>query len=196
VGRGGVAPASDRSCFSLCRFVNEKLACDIFGGGLDLKSGETYWEGQNLGRTKIAPTVLRRVGDKVVLNVNIRQNASLTRQDIEDAFRRFSGEYHYQFTIPVFLDAMRVSSKRKTLAVMAQTYEDWGYENRFIAAAGTSYAKAMKNIVTWGPCFPEDLSCAHQENERIGLRSLFRAMGIYTDYMHRVVSDPESYLER
>lgn len=132
----------------------------------------------------------------MVLNVNIRQNASLTRQDIEDAFRRFSGEYHYQFTIPVFLDAMRVSSKRKTLAVMAQTYEDWGYENRFIAAAGTSYAKAMKNIVTWGPCFPEDLSCAHQENERIGLRSLFRAMGIYTDYMHRVVSDPESYLER
>ena len=93
------------------------------------------------------------------------------------------------------MDALRVSRKLKPFAVMAETYEDWGYENSFIAAGGTSYAKAMKNIVTWGPCFPEDLSCAHQENERIGLPSLFRAMGIYTDYMYRIVSEKESLLE-
>lgn len=179
--------------FHFCRFINEILACDIYGDGLDLKGDESCWEGQNPGLTRVAPTILRKAGDKVLLNINIRQNPSLSKQDIEEAFHKFSGEYQYEFSIPVYQEAMRVNSKRKPFAVMAQTYEDWGYKNRFIAAAGTSYAKAMKDIVTWGPCFPEDLSCAHQENERIGLRSLFRAMGIYTDYMYRIVSDPESY---
>lgn len=180
--------------FNFSRFVNEILACDIYGGKLNFKGEEEYWEGQYLGRTTVAPTVLKRAGDKVLLTVNIRQNASLTRKNIESAFDEYRETYHYEYKITSYLDALKVSRRLKPFAVMAETYEDWGYENRFIAAGGTSYAKAMKNIVTWGPCFPEDLSCAHQENERIGLASLFRAMGIYADYMYRVVSEKESLL--
>ena len=90
---------------------------------------------------------------------------------------------------------MKVSRNLKPFAVMAETYEDWGRPNSFLAAGGTSYAKAMKNFVSWGPCFPEDLSCAHQENERIGIDSLFRAMGIYTDYLYRIVTEKECLLK-
>ncbi len=182
--------------FHFSRFVNEILACDIYGGKLNFKGEEEYWEGQYLGKTTAAPTVLQKLGGKVLLTVNIRQNASLSRKDIENAFDEYREKYHYTYRIASYLDALKVSRRLKPFTVMAETYEDWGYENSFIAAGGTSYAKAMKNIVTWGPCFPEDLSCAHQENERIGLKSLFRAMGIYTDYMYRVVSVKESLLER
>jgi succinyl-diaminopimelate desuccinylase len=138
--------------------------------------------------------VLKRTDGKVVLTVNIRQNASLARKDIEKAFDEYAKEYHYRYRTATYLDALKVSQKLKPFTVMAETYEDWGYRNSFIAAGGTSYAKAMKNIVTWGPCFPEDQSCAHQENERIPLDSLRRAMGIYADYMYRVVSEEESLL--
>jgi succinyl-diaminopimelate desuccinylase len=180
--------------FNFTRFVRDILACDMYGGKLKFKKEEEYWEGQYLGRTTAVPTVLKRAGGKVFLTVNIRQNAALTREDIEKAFDEYSEEYHYRYRITTFLDAMKVSHKRKPFAVMAETYEDWGYQSSFIAAGGTSYAKAMENIVTWGPCFPEDQSCAHQENERIPLSSLFRAMGIYTDYMYRVVSEKDSLL--
>jgi acetylornithine deacetylase/succinyl-diaminopimelate desuccinylase-like protein len=54
----------------------------------------------------------------------------------------------------------------------------------------------MKNFVSWGPCFPEELSCAHQENERIAIDSLFCAMGIYADYMSRIVGDQEQLLKK
>lgn len=182
------------SGFHFIRFINDILACDMYGGKLKFKKEEEHWEGQCLGRTTVAPTVLRRAGGKVLLTVNIRQNAGLSRKDIEKAFDEFGKEYHYRYRITTFLDALKVSHKLKPFTVMAETYEDWGYKNRFIAAGGTSYAKAMKNIVTWGPCFPEDQSCAHQENERIPMVSLFRAMGIYTDYMYRVVSEKESLL--
>ena len=187
---------SSGSGFNFSRFVNEILACDHYGGRLNFRNEEEYWDGQYLGRTTVAPTVLKRAGDKVLLTVNIRQNASLTRKDIESAFDEYRKKYHYNYRITSYLDALKVNSRMKPFAVMAETYEDWGYENSFIAAGGTSYAKAMKNIVTWGPCFPEDLSCAHKENEKIGLAALFRAMGIYTDYMYRVVSETESLIER
>lgn len=182
--------------FNFSRFINEILACDIHGGKLDLNREDFCWEGQYTGKTTVAPTVLRKTGNTIILTLNIRHNANLTKKDIENAFDKYRETYHYKYRIPVYQRAVKVSPGLKPLAVMAETYEDWGYENNFVAARGTSYAKAMKNIVTWGPCFPEDLSCAHQENERIGIKSLFRAMGIYTDYMHRVVSERESLLER
>jgi len=182
--------------FNFSRFLNEILACDIHGGKLDFNREDFCWEGQYLGKTTITPTVLRRTGDKVLLTFNIRHNANLTREDIERAFDQYREEYRYEYSIPVYQNAVKVSRRRKHLSVMAETYEDWGYENSFVAARGTSYAKAMNHIVTWGPCFPEDLSCAHQENERIGIKSLFRAMGIYTDYMYRIASKTESLIER
>lgn len=180
--------------FNFVRFVRDILVCDMYGGKLKFKNEEEYWEGQYLGRTTVAPTVLKRAGGKVVLTVNIRQNAALTREDIEKAFDEYGEAYHYRYRITTFLEALKVSRRQKPFEFMAKTYEDWGYQNSFTAAGGTSYAKAMQNIVTWGPCFPGDQSCAHQENERIPLASLFRAMGIYTDYMYRVVSEKDSLL--
>jgi len=182
--------------FNFSRFIHEILACDIYGGRLQFKREVEYWEGQLLGRTTVAPTVLKRAGDKVLLTVNIRQNAGLSRKDVEQAFDEYREKYHYRYQIGIYLEALKVNRRLKPFAVMAETYEDWGQRNSFIAAGGTSYAKAMKNIVTWGPCFPEDPSCAHQENERIRLDSLFRAMGIYTDYMYRIVTEKEGLLEK
>lgn len=176
-------------------FINDVLASDLYGGKLHFEGEESHWEGQYLGRTTVAPTVLKKTGNKVLLTLNIRHNASLGRKDIEKAFDEYREKYHYEYRIVSYMDALKVSHKLRPFAVMAQTYESWGYKNSFITAGGTSYAKAMKNIVTWGPCFPEDLSCAHQENERIGLDSLFRAMGIYTDYMYRIVSEKENLLD-
>lgn len=177
------------------RFINEVLAGDIYGGKLRPEGEEGCWEGQQLGRTTFAPTVLKQKGGKVLLTINIRQNASIKRKDIEKTFDQFRDCYHYDYRITQYLEPMKVSRNLKPFAVMAETYEDWGRPNSFLAAGGTSYAKAMSNIVTWGPCFPEDLSCAHQENERIGIDSLFQAMGIYTDYLYRIVTTKESLLK-
>jgi len=181
--------------FNFSRFINEILACDINGGKLNFKGEEEYWEGQYMGRTTVAPTVLKSMGDRVLLTLNLRPNASLVRKDIENAFDEYREDYRYGYKITSYLEAMKVNHKLKPFVIMAKTYEDWGYKNSFITAGGTSYAKAMKNIVTWGPCFPEELSCAHQENERISIDSLFRAMGIYTDYLYRIVTTKESLLK-
>lgn len=180
--------------FHFSRFINEVLACDIYGGKLRLEGEEECWEGQQLGKTTFAPTVLKQKNDKVFLTINIRPNANVKRKEIEKTFDQLRSSYHYDYRITEYLEPMKVSRNLKPFAIMAETYEDWGRPNSFLATGGTSYAKAMKNFVSWGPCFPEDLSCAHQENERIGIDSLFRAMGIYADYLYRIVTEKEYLL--
>jgi len=195
-GNTGAPDAASGPGYNFAGFVNEILTGSYYGGRLNFKKEEYYWEGQYLGRTTVAPTVLKKDGEKVLMTVNIRHNASLDKADIEKAFDEYCEKYHYQHRITSYLDPIKVSRNLMPFAIMAETYEDWGYKNSFVTAGGTSYAKAMKNIVSWGPCFPGELSCAHQENERIGLESLFRAMGIYTDYMYRIVSERRNLLNR
>ncbi|MDD3170121.1 MAG: M20/M25/M40 family metallo-hydrolase [Eubacteriales bacterium] len=182
--------------FNFSRFISEILAGDCHGGKLKIEGEEERWEGQELAKTTVAPTVLKRNGDKVLLNINIRQNANVKRADIEKVFDEYRKTYHYEYEIVEYLDPMKVSRNLPPFSIMAETYEDWGRTSRFLAAGGTSYAKSMKNFVSWGPCFPEELSCAHQENERIAIDSLFRAMGIYADYMCRIVTIQDQLLKK
>lgn len=193
---GLINPGMDQAYdFHFSRFINEILAGDVYGGRLRMEEEEVCWEGQELAKTTFAPTVLKQKGDKILLNINIRQNANIKRKEIEKVFDAYRERYHYEYKIVEYLEPMKVSRNQKPFSIMAETYEDWGRPSRFLAAGGTSYAKSMKNIVSWGPCFPEEPSCAHQENERIGIDSLFQAMGIYTDYMCRIAAAKERLLE-
>jgi len=180
------------ACFT--RFINEVLEGDIYGGKLRMAAEELCWEGQALPKTTFAPTVLKQKGDTVTININIRQNAGVKREDIEKAFDQYRKTYRYNYKIMQFLNPVKVSKNRKPFTIMAETYEDWGMRNHFAAERGTSYAKAMENFVSWGPCLPGEPSLAHQENERVGIDSLFKAMGIYTDYMRRIVTKKERLL--
>ena len=192
--------AIDKLCADIdshfARFVREILGGDANGGKLRFEGEADFWEEQPLERTTAVPTILRRRDDHVVLTVNIRQNANMVRRDIEKAFDAYKEQYHYQYKVVKYMEPMTVSRHLKPFSVMADTYEDWGYSNSFLTAAGSSYAKSMDHFVSWGPCFPEDLSCCHQENERISISSLFHAMGIYLDYLLRIAGEKENLLYR
>lgn len=181
---------------NFCRFITEVLDCDPYGGKLRPEKEEEIWENQELVKTTFVPTVLKQEGANVRLTVNIRQNPSVQRCQLEEAFERYQAAYHYRYQIMEFLEPMKVSRNLEPFRIMAETYEDWSRTNNFISAGGTSYAKAMRNFVSWGPCFPEEPSCAHQENERIRISALFEAMGIYADYIYRIIMDERNLSER
>ena len=43
----------------------------------------------------------------------------------------------------------------------------------------------IPNFVSWGPVFPEDLDCAHMENEEISVDSFLLGAEIYTAYLYQ-----------
>jgi len=54
------------------------------------------------------------------------------------------------------------------MQAFARAYETvTGLKNEFTLAYGGSYAKAMKNIVSWGPIFPGEEDTCHEVNEHM-----------------------------
>lgn len=178
--------------FKFIRFINEILSGDIYGGKLKFEGNKKYYNRNYVGETTIAPTVLSMKDGRVQLTINVRQSYGVSIESIQKAFHEFEKEYDYDFSIQGYLDPMLVSKELKFLSLMSEVYEAWGYKNSFEVASGTSYAKSMNNFVSWGPCFPEDLPCAHQENERISIKSLFRAMGIYLEFLLKAATMKDS----
>jgi len=68
---------------------------------------------------------------------------------------------------------------------MKDVYESYGKKCEFLPAPGCTYAKMIPNFVSWGPVFPEDLDCAHMENEEISVDSFLLGAEIYTAYLYQ-----------
>jgi succinyl-diaminopimelate desuccinylase len=79
---------------------------------------------------------------------------------------------------------------------MADAYERIsGMKNEFILAHGTSYAKAMKNFVAWGPYFPGEEDSCHEVNEHIAFDTLICAAKIYKEALYNMALSTESLIK-
>lgn len=134
--------------------------------------------------TTIVPTILTQTGRNVCINFNIRQAFDIPNENIIAAFEAHKEEYNYELKIAESLSPIFVDSNQPWLNRMKDLYESYGKKNEFLPAAGCSYAKAVPNFVSWGPVFPEDLDCAHMENEQISEESFMLGTEIYAAYLY------------
>lgn len=178
---------SYRTEFNFIRFLNDFLAKDYNGEklGLDKKADTNLSPAQC---SIIVPTILKLEGDKVMLNVNVRSCAGVGREDVIAAFTRQKKKYNFEMELYDFLEPMSVDEKEAFLQVMAEVYEDYGYDSSFQSALGTSYAKSMDHFVSFGPVFQTEPSCAHMEDERLSVAAMITATQIYTTYIATVAS--------
>jgi succinyl-diaminopimelate desuccinylase len=120
----------------------------------------------------------------VRLNLNIRHRYGVTEKDLEKQFLKLAGAYGFAFKILNYLDPLYVPRTLPFFGKMHQAYEQvTGQKSEFALAVGTSYAKALPRIVSWGPVFPGEIDTCHQENERIHIDSLMKAAEIYARYL-------------
>jgi succinyl-diaminopimelate desuccinylase len=150
------------------------------GSALGFDNSPSMYQGEDMGENVVVPTILSLENGSVILNLNIRHRVGMTREDLEKQFRRLSREYGCVFKIQNYQDPLYVSRDLPFFAKMHQAYEQvTGQKSAFALAGGTSYAKALPNMVSWGPVFPGETDTCHQENERIRLDSLMKATEIY-----------------
>lgn len=135
------------------------------------------------GDTTIVPTTLRQEGNKIIINFNTRARYGIKGQDVVDCLKKGEEKYGYKVSVIENLEPLFVDSNKDWLDRMAETYEEYGYENSFVLAAGCSYAKSLENFVSWGPVFPDDPETAHMEDEMLSLSSFKEALRIYISYL-------------
>jgi succinyl-diaminopimelate desuccinylase len=168
------------------RFICEILSAGCHAEALHIDDGVDTLDGETIGLTTVAPTVITLGDAGVHLTINIRHKYGTTRDDILRAFTARAEEYGYTIEAKEYLDPMKVSKDLPFLNIMKEVSEEYGVNSDLKNASGTSYAKSMANFVSWGPVFPDDPKCAHVEDERLSVSSMMLATKMYARLLQRV----------
>ncbi|MBJ8349855.1 dipeptidase [Streptococcus zalophi] len=90
-------------------------------------------------------------------------------------------EFDYVRPLYVPLDSQLVQT-------LLSVYRDMtGDMSPAMSSGGATFARTMKNCVAFGAAFPHTLLTEHQENERIPLNDLYKAMSIYAEAIYRLL---------
>ena len=177
----------------MIRKVSADLS-DSLGRNVDLYSDGEYYEGEFVHRTILSPTILKSDGQTAQLNLNIRYAYGTQADEIKEKISQWAASLGGRITGVNDLPAVFVPKEKPCLKAFARAYEEvTGLTNEFTLAYGGSYAKAMPNIVSWGPIFPGDEDTCHEANENIRLDVLFQSAKIFAASIDEIVTTKESY---
>ena len=169
---------------NVAAFLNEVAKGDFYGEPFGLYVASPAVDGQPSVPTAAAPTTLDTTEGFFCLNYNIRQAHHVTRDDIESGFGSFGRKYGFTFEITQWEDPLHVSRREPFLKAMAEVYQNsTGKQECFTACAGTTYAKALPNMVSFGPLFSGDEDACHSANECLRTDSLIKAAKLYAYYI-------------
>ncbi|MDO4545628.1 MAG: Sapep family Mn(2+)-dependent dipeptidase [Bacillota bacterium] len=167
---------------------------DMTGTALGLASETEYYQGEYVHRNIFCPTVLSVEKGLARLNVNVRFPYGEDPQRLADGLERCSKELGGRILSCESLPAVFVSRKRPFLKAFAEAYEEvTGLTNEFALAYGGSYAKAMPNIVSWGPIFPGEEDTCHEPNEYLAIESFVKNAEIFTRTIEKIALSEQSF---
>ena len=133
--------------------------------------------------TTIVPTTLELKDGVVTVNMNTRHRYGVLSKDIMAVVDKLGEEVGFTSRVTEALEPLFSSASQDWLKRMAEVYESYGYENEFKLTGGTSYAKSMENIVTWGPLLPGEFDGNHMENELLKKDVVFLCQEMYALYL-------------
>lgn len=167
---------------------------DIYGARIGLFSESEYYNGEFVHRNVFSPTIFKTEDGLAKININIRTAYGTKEEDIVNAIKDLVEGYVGKITGVAVLPAVYVSKDRPFVKAFAEAYEEAsGRRNEFALAFGGSYAKAMPNIVSWGPIFPEEEDTCHEENEYMSIRSLMDNAKIFSLAIGKIALSDESF---
>lgn len=165
-------PLQENQLWRILRMLQEKFA-DLYGKALGLYSESEYYNGEFVHRNVFSPNVISVKGDMVSCVVDVRFAYGTAEADIIERMRAAAAEIGGTSEVQSSLPAVYVSRDRPFMDEFGLAYEEGsGRKHQCVLAYGGSYAKAMPNIVSWGPIFPGEEDTCHEDNEYIAIDTL------------------------
>lgn len=165
-----------------------------YGDKLGLRSESDWYQGEFVHRNVLSPTILNAKDGKAEMAVNVRFPYGEDRYRVIDRLTLWAEEHGGKTVSVDSQHAVFVPKTSPFLKVFADAYEEVsGLKNEFVLEYGGTYAKAMPNIVSWGPLFPGDEDMCHQANEYIGSDALLISTKIFAEAIAGIVLSEESF---
>jgi len=167
---------------------------DIFGKALGLFSESETYQGEFVHRNAFSPTLTKTEGDTLTVHINVRfaygTESDEILQVLEALAADFGGTIESIFPLP----AVFVSKERPFIKELGNAYEEGsGRKHECILAYGGSYAKAMPNIVSWGPVFPDDEDRCHEANEYFSVKSMIDNGKVFVLALNKLAMSEKSF---
>ena len=166
---------------------------DVNGTGIGLCSQSEYYEGEFVHRNAFSPTIFKVSEGVATVNINNRFPYGASEEEIYAGIKSFADKHDGVIKFYDSMPAVFVSKERPFLKVLADAYEEVsGLKNEFTLAYGGSYAKAMPNVVSWGPLFPAEEDTCHETNEYIDIKSMMDSAKIFALSIAGIALEEES----
>lgn len=183
----------DNKILDVVKMIVEKFS-DPEGSAIGLRNDSEYYNGEFVHRNIFTPTMVYEKEDKLFVNVNMRTVFGTTKEMISEIFTKIAEELDGEIAEMSFMPAVYVSKEKPFIKEFAKAYNEVsGRKNEFELAYGGSYAKAMPNIVSWGPIFPGEEDTCHEENEFIYLESFKDNAKIFASAVAKVALSDKSF---
>ena len=167
---------------------------DREGTTLGLRSESEFYNGEFVHRNIFTPTMIKATANGTRIVIDIRYAFGTEFDEIHRVFQELAQRFGGQIESFENLPPVYVSSGKPYIQAFARAYESVsGKKNEFALAYGGSYAKAMPNVVSWGPLFPGEQDTCHEENEYIAIESLMLNCKIFAAAIWEIALSPDSF---
>ena len=169
----------------LANFYNKYIGFDIHGErlGVDLEDKESGRLTLNVGKITMDE-------EKVTLYLDIRHPVTKNVDDILSAIRNVAEPEELTLTVDEYKPPVYMDKDGELITKLVDVYHEvTGLPGEAMVIGGGTYARAMDNIVAFGPMLPGRETTEHQKNERIPLEDFLLLREIYREAFLRICAE-------
>lgn len=159
---------------------------DLIGWELDgSKLGLAYED--ETGITTVNAGLLSIDADQALLTINIRYPVTMDVEEAQRKLEQAAAPYGVKVTWPGIMEPLIYPKDSHLISTMMDAYRELtGTDAQPLAIGGGTYARALPNIVGFGPVFPGDPDIAHKANEWGSVDKLLAGAALYREVLKRL----------
>ena len=165
------------------------LTMPLTGSGILDAKGGTVVNSPDSGPLSMNVGLLRVEDGLIRLSVDIRHPETAAADHIAETVRRAVEPYGFTLA-PIHPEKSVYQDKNGPVmqSLLAAYRQETGDLSAPLAIGGGTYAKAMENIIAFGPVFPGEESREHQADEYIALDNIERLRRIYAQAFQNLLA--------
>lgn len=173
--------ASEKSSFAKRYMECIGYACHGEKLGLDYSDEQS-------GRLTMNVGTIRTTEDSIELQIDIRYPVSLTNEFLSARIAEVFGAQGFATEIYEQMDPVFMDKNGEVIQKLVEAFREvTGSDAEPTVIGGGTYARAMPNIVAFGPILPGQPCTEHQPNEHISVEAFETAVKIYTKALEKLV---------
>lgn len=159
---------------------------DLIGWELDGQKLGLAFEDET-GVTTVNAGLLSIDGQEASLTINIRYPVTMDVEAARERLAKITEPYGVTTDWPGIMPPLIYPKDSHLISTLMGAYSDLtGSQAEPLAIGGGTYARALPNIVGFGPTFPGDPEVAHRANEWASVHVLLAGAAIYREALRRL----------